>query len=61
MRPKGAPAGLARPAGAMVRLQTLFAVAPPFDDFDHLGAIVSCYPFGFEGTDRRFLAVPPGQ
>ena len=45
----------------MVRLQTLFAVAPPFDDFDHLGAIVSYYPFGFEGTDRRFLAVPPGQ
>lgn len=39
----------------------LYAVVAPFDDFDHLVAIVSYYPFGFEGTDRRFLAVPLGQ
>jgi hypothetical protein len=37
----------------MGRLRATFAVAAPFDDFNH--------PFGFEGTDRRLLAVPLGQ
>jgi len=36
----------------------LYAVVAPFNDVDHLVAIVSYYPFGFEGTDQRFLAVP---
>ena len=39
----------------------LYAVVAPFNDFDHLVAIVSYYPFGFEGTDQRFLAVPIDQ
>ena len=38
----------------------LFAVVAPFNSMvpDNAVAIVSSYPFGFEGPDRRFLAVP---
>jgi predicted secreted protein len=37
----------------------LYAVLQPLDgDPAGLVAIVSTYPFGFEGPDRRFLAVP---
>ncbi|MEO6395038.1 MAG: DUF2259 domain-containing protein [Devosia sp.] len=36
----------------------LYAVLRPFEDGSHRVAIVSSYPFGFEGPDRRFLAVP---
>lgn len=36
----------------------MYAVVAPFEDAFHRVAIVSSYPFGFEGPDRRFLAVP---
>lgn len=36
----------------------LYAVVAPFEEAWHRVAIVSSYPFGFEGPDRRFLAVP---
>jgi predicted secreted protein len=36
----------------------LYAVIEPFERTDGRVAIVSSYPFGFEGPDRRFLAVP---
>jgi predicted secreted protein len=36
----------------------LYAVLRPFEESFHRVAIVSSYPFGFEGPDRRFLAVP---
>jgi predicted secreted protein len=36
-------------------------VAQPANDAVHAGvAIISVYPFGFEGPDRRFIAVPLG-
>lgn len=38
----------------------LHAAVYPFEGagIKHTVAIVSSYPFGFEGPDRRFLAVP---
>ncbi|MEQ1769340.1 MAG: DUF2259 domain-containing protein [Devosia sp.] len=36
----------------------LYAVLAPFEQGGSRVAIVSSYPFGFEGPDRRFLAVP---
>lgn len=40
----------------------LYAVLQPLDgNAAGLVAIVSVYPFGFEGPDRRFLAVPLGR
>lgn len=38
----------------------LYAVVQPFDDYSggRRVAIIASYPFGFEGVDRRFLAVP---
>jgi predicted secreted protein len=36
----------------------LYAVLAPFGQNQPRVAIVSVYPFGFEGPDRRFLAVP---
>lgn len=36
----------------------LYAVVQPFGATAHRVAIISSYPFGFEGPDRRFLAVP---
>lgn len=36
----------------------LYAVVQPFWDAGSRVAIISSYPFGFEGPDRRFLAVP---
>lgn len=36
----------------------LYAVVQPFGANAHRVAIISSYPFGFEGPDRRFLAVP---
>jgi predicted secreted protein len=36
----------------------LYAVVTPFEDGGHRVALISTYPFGFEGPDRRFLAVP---
>ncbi len=42
----------------------IYAVVEPFSDFYADGftrrrvAIIASYPFGFEGVDRRFLAVP---
>lgn len=36
----------------------LYAVLAPFEQAQPRVAIVSVYPFGFEGPDRRFLAVP---
>jgi predicted secreted protein len=36
----------------------LYAVVRPFGAAGPRVAIVSTYPFGFEGPDRRFLAVP---
>lgn len=36
----------------------LYAVLAPFDAKGPWVAMVSSYPFGFEGPDRRFLAVP---
>lgn len=38
----------------------IFAVVTPIwsSGIDHSVAIVSVYPFGFEGPDRRFIAVP---
>ena len=36
----------------------LYAVVAPFEQFRPRVAIISSYPFGFEGVDRRFLAVP---
>jgi predicted secreted protein len=36
----------------------LYAVVGPFQSTGSRVAIVSSYPFGFEGPDRRFLAVP---
>jgi predicted secreted protein len=36
----------------------LYAVVAPFDSSDGLVAIVSYYPRGFEGSDRRFVAIP---
>jgi predicted secreted protein len=42
----------------------LYAVVEPFSDYYADGftsrrvAIIASYPFGFEGVDRRFLAVP---
>ena len=36
----------------------LYAVVTPFESGGHRVAIISSYPFGFEGPDRRFLAVP---
>jgi predicted secreted protein len=40
----------------------LYGVALPFGATDISGgvALVSVYPFGFEGPDRRFIAVPLG-
>ncbi|WP_051332412.1 DUF2259 domain-containing protein [Cucumibacter marinus] len=39
-----------------------YAVLVPFENYDlaHGVAIVSVYAFGFEGVDRRFIAVPLG-
>ncbi len=39
----------------------LYAVVQPFEQLGNYVAIVSSYPFGFEGPDRRFLAVPLGE
>jgi len=39
----------------------LYAVVQPFDGRGGQVAIISSYPFGFEGPDRRFLAVPIDQ
>jgi predicted secreted protein len=36
----------------------LYAVFSPFEQFGPRVALVSSYPFDFEGTSRRFLAVP---
>ena len=36
----------------------LYAVVAPFDGAGQWVAIISSYPFGFEGPDRRFLVVP---
>lgn len=36
----------------------LYAIFSPFDQFGPRVALVSSYPFDFEGTSRRFLAVP---
>jgi len=36
----------------------LYAIYSPFEAFGPRVAIVSSYPFDFEGTSRRFLAVP---
>jgi predicted secreted protein len=38
----------------------LFAVAVPFPGYDlvHSVALISVYRFGFEGADRRFIAIP---
>jgi predicted secreted protein len=36
----------------------LHAVVAPFEQVRPRVAIISSYPFGFEGVDRRFLAVP---
>ena len=42
----------------------IYAVVEPFSEFYVEGmtrrrvAIIASYPFGFEGVDRRFLAVP---
>jgi predicted secreted protein len=36
----------------------LYAVVRPFQSVHPSVAIVASYPFGFEGPDRRFLAVP---
>jgi predicted secreted protein len=36
----------------------LYAVVRPFAAAGPRAAIISSYPFGFEGPDRRFLAVP---
>jgi predicted secreted protein len=36
----------------------LYAVIAPVDGNGQKVAIISSYPFGFEGPDRRFLAVP---
>ena len=36
----------------------IYAVVSPFERADPRVAIISSYPFGFEGPDRRFLAVP---
>lgn len=39
----------------------LYAVVQPFEGPGGQVAIISSYPFGFEGPDRRFLAVPIDQ
>ena len=36
----------------------LYAVVAPFNQFGPRLAIVSVYPIGFEGPDRRFMVVP---
>lgn len=36
----------------------IYAVVRPVDNYQHYVAIIATYPFGFEGPDRRFLAVP---
>lgn len=36
----------------------LYAVFAPFEQFGPRVALISSYPFDFEGTSRRFLAVP---
>jgi predicted secreted protein len=36
----------------------LYAVVAPFQQAEPRIALISSYPFGFEGPDRRFLAVP---
>lgn len=36
----------------------LYAVVAPFEGEGSRVAIISSYPFGFEGPDRRFLVVP---
>lgn len=36
----------------------LYAVVAPFEGKGSTVAIISSYPFGFEGPDRRFLVVP---
>lgn len=36
----------------------LYAIVRPFQSVPPSVAIVASYPFGFEGPDRRFLAVP---
>jgi hypothetical protein len=36
----------------------IYAVVSPFERDEPRVAIISSYPFGFEGPDRRFLAVP---
>lgn len=36
----------------------LYAVVSPFEGGLNRVAIISSYPFGFEGPDRRFIAVP---
>lgn len=38
----------------------LYAVVSPLEGSDGRVAIISSYPFGFEGPDRRFLAIPLG-
>lgn len=38
----------------------IYAVVRPFESFEHYVAIIAAYPFGFEGPDRRFIAVPLG-
>jgi predicted secreted protein len=39
----------------------LYAVVAPYDVGGTRVAIISSYPYGFEGPDRRFLAVPIDQ
>ncbi|MEO6015258.1 MAG: DUF2259 domain-containing protein [Devosia sp.] len=39
----------------------LYAVVQPMESNGPRVAIISSYPFGFEGPDRRFLAVPVDQ
>jgi predicted secreted protein len=36
----------------------LYAIFSPFEQFGPRVALVSSYPFDFEGTSRRFLAIP---
>ena len=36
----------------------LYSIVAPFEQFGPRVALISSYPFDFEGTSRRFLAVP---
>lgn len=36
----------------------IYGVVRPVDNYQHYVAIIATFPFGFEGPDRRFLAVP---